>query len=136
MASTILSNRLIPGNFACTWPRAATILGAVIATLAIWCVATFAGNIDLHANGMDIGPVAVALGTLVPGLVAWGLLTFLERRTASAWPIWRTIAFIVLAISLLGALGADTGTGKIVLGIMHGFAGAIIIKGFSNTVRA
>jgi len=135
MASNTVRHRTSLENLACTWPRAATILGAVIANLVIWAISTYVGQVDLHVNGTDVGPVLVAGVTLLAGLVAWGLLAFLERRMANAWKIWRNIALAVLVISMIGPLGADEALGKTTLSLMHVFAGAIIIKGFSNTVR-
>lgn len=135
MASHTFAGSFSPHDLACTYPRAATIVGAVVANLAIWTVSRYVGQVHLRANGMDIGPFAVGGVTLLIGLGAWGLLAFLERRTANAWPIWRNIALAVLVISMLGPLGADEALGKTALSLMHVFAGAIIIKGFSNTVR-
>jgi high-affinity Fe2+/Pb2+ permease len=123
------------GDLACTWPRAATILGAIVATFMIYLVSTFAGRVDLAANGQDIGPLHVIGMTLIAGLIAWGLLAFLERRTSRAWTMWRNIALVALVISMLGPLGADDPTARIVLSVMHAVAGAIIIRGFRLTAR-
>lgn len=136
MVSKTLSSRFSPGELACAFPRAATILGAIVANLVVWAIATYIGGVDLHVDGTEVGPVAVVIATLLAGLVAWGLLAFLERRSANAWTIWRNIALVALVISiLLGPLGADEALGKTTLSLMHAIAGAIIIRGFSNTVR-
>lgn len=120
-----------------SWPRPMTILGATLATLAIYLVATYAGNIDLAANNgaTTIGAIDVVLGTIVPSLGAWGMLAILERRTDRAWTIWRAIAIAVLILSMLGPFGADNQESRVVLWVMHAVAGAIIIKGFSRTVK-
>ena len=135
MTSNTLINSFSSHKLTRAHPRAWIILGAIIANLVIWTISRYAGHVDLSVNGSDVGPFAVVIVTLLAGLVAWGLLVFLEQRTANAWTIWRNIALVVLVISLLGPLGADKAPGKTTLSLMHVFAGAIIIKGFSNTVR-
>lgn len=136
MATHMMSGRSRLGDLACAFPRAATIFGATLATFAIYLFSTFAGQIDLVANaGRVIGPLDVIIGTIVPGLLAWGLLAFLERRTDRAWAIWRAIAIAVLILSMLGPIGAENGGARVVLSVMHAFAGAIIIKGFSRTAK-
>lgn len=137
MAHTFMTRRLSPGGLSCAYPRAATILGAVVATLTIYLITRYGGQVELTMqNGATtITAIDVLIGTLVPGLGAWGLLSFLERRTDRAWPIFRGIAIAVLIVSLLGPLGADEALGKTALSIMHVIAGVIIIKGFSHTAR-
>lgn len=137
MAHTSISRPFSPGDLSRAYPRAMTILGAIIATLTIHLVATYAGQADFSVNNgqMTVGAVHVVVGTLVPGLGAWGLLAFLERRTDRAWTIFRAIAITILIVSMLGPLGADESIGRVALSVMHAVAGAIIIKGFSRTVR-
>lgn len=137
MATNRMAGRSWLDDLSISWPRPMTILGATLATLAIYLVATYAGNIDLTMDdgATTIGAIDVVLGTIVPGLGAWGLLAFLERRTGRAWTIWRAIAIAVLVLSLLGPFGADEQGGRVVLWVMHAVAGVIIIKGFSRTVK-
>ena len=137
MASSSMTRRLSPGGLSRAYPRAITILGAVIATLVIYLVTTYLGQVDLTVNNgeMTITAVDVVVGTLVAGLIAWGLLAVLERRTGRAWTIFRGVAIAVLIVSMLGPLGADEALGKTALSVMHVFAAAIIIKGFSRTAR-
>jgi uncharacterized membrane protein len=133
MASNTIPGRFSFGDLACEYPRAATVLGATLATLAIWAISTYAGQVDMTVNGSKVGPLDVALATLVAGLAGWGLLAFLERRTKSAWTIWRNIAIAVLVLSMLGPIGAEEASGRTALSVMHAFAGAIIIRNFSRT---
>ncbi len=136
MATNTMSGRSWLGDLSCILPRAATILGATLATFIIYLVSTFIGDVDLVENtGRTIGPGMIIVGTIVPGLVGWGLLALLERRTGNAWTIWRNIALVVLVISFLGPISAENDGARVVLSVMHAFAGAIIIKGFSRTVE-
>lgn len=137
MATNRMSGRSWLDDLSISWPRPMTILGATLATLAIYLVATYAGQIDLTMdNGATtIGAINVVLGTMAPGLGAWGLLALLERRTDRAWTIWRAIAIAVLVLSMLGPFGADEPASRVVLWVMHAVAGVIIIKGFSRTAK-
>lgn len=112
--------------------RAMAIVDAIVLNIVIliagrfiiadWPVATV-GDDD-----QTIGFVPVILVTLVVGLVAWGLLTLLDRITANARTVWTAIAVIVLLVSLLGPLGSGVGTSsKIVLALMHVGAAVTII---------
>jgi hypothetical protein len=134
MASNTIPERFSFRDLACEYPRAATVLGATLATLAIWTISTYAGQVDMTVNGSQVGPVDVVLATLAAGLAGWGLLAFLERRTKSAWTIWRNIAIAVLVVSMLGPIGAEEASGRTALSVMHAFAGAIIIRNFARTV--
>ena len=136
MATKTVPGRFSIRNLGCSYPRAASILGAIVATLTIWAVSTFAGQADLTVNGSEIGPFDVVLATLIAGLTGWGLLAFLERKTNNAWTRWRNIAIAAVVISMLGPLSAEDTMSRTVLSIMHAFAGAIIIKGFSRTIPA
>ena len=133
--ATMTSDRFSLGAFYCAHTRVAAIVRAVTATLGIWAISVFIGRVDLAVDGKAIGPVAVVVVTLLAGLAGWGLLALLERRTARAWPIWRTIAIIVLVLSMLGPIGADTSLGRTTLSVMHVFAGAIVITGFAPRSR-
>lgn len=137
VASNSMIRRFSPGDLSCAWPRAMAILGAVIATLVIYLVTTYVGQVDLTVNDGEtkVGAAEVVFATLVAGLVAWGLLALLERSTDRAWPIFRAIAIAVLVLSMLGTLGADEALGKTALSVMHVFAAVIIVRGFSRTTR-
>jgi hypothetical protein len=70
----------------------------------------------------------VIVVTLLVGLVAWGLLSLLERMTPRAAAIWTAIAVIVFALSLFGPLGSGVNaSSKVVLACMHVGAAAPII---------
>jgi hypothetical protein len=133
--ATMISDRFSLGAFYCAHTRVAAVVRAVAATLGIWAISTFIGRVDLSVDGRAVGPISIVVATLLAGLAGWGLLALVERRTARAWPIWRAIAIVVLVLSMLGPLGADTGAGKTTLSVMHAFAGAILITGFAPRTR-
>lgn len=134
MATPSTFGRIAPAAFLRGHARLRTVINATLATLGIWFVAHVIGGVDLTTPQGEVGPIAVALTTLLVGFAGWGLLALLERRTARAWTIWRTIAIVVLVVSLLGPVGAETGSGRIVLSVMHAFTAAILITGFARTV--
>lgn len=117
--------------------RINTIISAVVAAMAIWAISTFIGGVDLSVNdgALEVGLLDVVVVSAGVGLVGWGLLAFLERQTSRAWTIWRTIAIVLLIVSMLGALGADTTLGRTTLSLLHAAVGVILIKGFSATIR-
>src|SRR5689334_6042682 len=90
------------------------VVGAVCGLIAWTMLGPVAGHdlvVRLGPNGATqrVGPVAVIVTALVAGLAGWGLLAILERLTTHARTIWTVLAFVVLAVSLLGPLnGVDT----------------------------
>ena len=84
------------------------MLGAVLAGSGVWLVLTLTGGplaVDVPGRGA-VGLPDVVVAALVAGLAGWALLAALERRTRAAPRIWRAIAAGVLAVSLLGPVGA------------------------------
>lgn len=120
--------------------RIIVVLAATVATVVVWLLAHSAFGVDLKAKtgGTKSSAVtlpAVIVVTLLIGLLAWGLLALLERKSASAGKTWTIIAGIVFVISLLGPAGG-VGTGaKLSLLCIHLAAGLIIIPGLSRTAR-
>jgi hypothetical protein len=114
--------------------RALTVLAAIVATLVIWAVETLLLGIDLRARPVPgaapvvVGPAAIAFGTLLAGLVAWGLLAALERLTSRVRTVWVIVAVVALLISLAGPLGGGvTAMAAVGLACMHLAAAAILI---------
>src|SRR5262245_1442006 len=103
--------------------------------VAIAAIATLAEFLILRAAGIDfavrqgssiihVGPVAVALATVLAGLAAWALLALLKNRG-----VWIAIALAVLVISLVGPLGAQNPGAGVGLAAMHMTVGIIVILG-------
>jgi hypothetical protein len=113
--------------------RLLTVPVAAAAALAVWALAVPLGGVDLavdqSGSRQTVGPVLVVAASLVAGAAAWALLAVLEKATARAGRIWTIIAAAVLAVSLLGPLGAVTTAATLVLMGMHVAVGAVLIAG-------
>jgi hypothetical protein len=113
--------------------RLAAVLTATAADLVLWAAASPIGNVDLVVDQggtpLTVGPVLIALASLVTGFAAWGLLALLEKFTARAGLIWTVTASAVLALSLTGPLAAETTAAMLVLMGMHVATGAVLIAG-------
>ena len=115
--------------------RALCVMGAVAAAVAVWAVAVLGLGVHLTIRFGDGAPQSVAVGlvvgaSLVGGLLGWGLLTLLERRTAAARAIWTATALVVLVISLsLPLIAATTFSAKVTLALMHVAVGSVLIAG-------
>lgn len=112
--------------------RATALIAAIVANVAILVVGRIVnGEFPIATVGDDdqsIGFAQVIVVTVLVGLVAWGLLALLERRTPRATAIWTAIAVIVFVLSLLGPLGSGVNTSsKVVLACLHVGAAATII---------
>jgi hypothetical protein len=106
----------------------------VASALILWAVNDPWGGIDLAVRQggtvQQVGPVAVAVTALLAGLAAWALLAVLEKTVRRPARTYRIIASVVLALSLLGPLGAGIGIScKLVLLAMHLTVGAILVIG-------
>ncbi|WP_197034772.1 DUF6069 family protein [Glycomyces sp. NRRL B-16210] len=113
--------------------RFLVVIAASAAALLLWAIAVPVAGVDLtvRQGGADqeVGPVMVVFAGLVAGFAAWGLLAALERATARAGRIWMVIAAAVLAVSLLGTLGAVGGAATLVLMGEHLVVGGVLIGG-------
>ena len=115
--------------------RAGVILLAVAVAMADWFVSTRLIGLDLivHQGSGDqqIRPVLVAAAPVISGLLGWLLLAVLERAIPRrAALIWRVVAVIVLAASLLSPITmAESVATMITLISMHLLVGAILIIG-------
>ncbi|KQR17620.1 DUF6069 family protein [Cellulomonas sp. Leaf334] len=106
-------------------------LVAVAATalaLAVWVLAVPVAGVDLAAGtpARTVGAVSVVVTTLVVTLAAWGVRTLLRRRTPVAW--WLTCG-VVLAVSLLGALGGTSPAAVGTLVALHLVVGLTVAAG-------
>lgn len=112
-------------------PRRATVAGVtVLAALAVWVVAVPLIGVDLvvPAAGSTVGPLAVAVTSLLAALLGWALLAVLERRTSRARRTWTITASVIALLSLAapltsGASPAVTAT----LVAMHVAVAAVLI---------
>jgi hypothetical protein len=114
--------------------RALAVLAAVIGAVLVWVIADPLLNADLDVRFGDSGAVdhiaarAVAVTTLALGLLGWGLLELLERRSPRGQDIWVAIAVLAMLLSLLGPIaGGMTIAATVGLLAIHIVASAILI---------
>lgn len=131
--STPVDHPTVPTSTPLAARRGTTVLAAVAAPVALWCIAGPLAGIEMTADvagvATPVGPVAVIVAALVAGLAGWGLLAVLERTTRRARAAWTWTAVAVLVLSLAGPLSSSAsgpaGTG--VLAAMHLACGAVLI---------
>ena len=112
------------------------VAAAVLAAEAVWVLAVLVLGIRLQAPAgtgypepVDIGPLNVALASVVLSLVGWAVLATLERLTPHARRIWLVLALLALAASLAMPL-SGTGVGaanRAVLVLMHVVVAGILV---------
>ncbi|MDG4824701.1 DUF6069 family protein [Asanoa sp. WMMD1127] len=117
--------------------RVVAVFGTVAANLVVWAVAVPVLGVDLAVRSGDgtteISPAAVAVTTMLAGLLGWTLLGLLQRRTRRPGLVWTWIACAVLAVSLLGPLGAASAAAGATLAAMHLVAGAGLVPALART---
>ncbi|NUP67928.1 MAG: hypothetical protein HOW71_37825 [Nonomuraea sp.] len=111
-----------------------TVISTPAVALAVWALAVPLAGVTLTVRQGDgtqtIGPLLVAVVTLLAGLAGWALLAVLERWTARPARTWRIVALVVLAVSLLGPLGSAVGAAAtLVLLLLHVAVGAVLVVG-------
>jgi hypothetical protein len=120
--------------------RWVTVLVAMASGIAVWTVVHPFLGVDLEvktAGGstQQVSQLAVALTSLVVGFAGWATVAALERFTRSPRTVWNAVAGVVLALSLLGALGAQNTGAKVGLVVLHLVVGGILLVGLARTVR-
>lgn len=116
--------------------RSVTLVLAATAALVVWAVGVPLAGLDLTvgsgATAQSVGPASVVVVPLLAGGVAWALLALLESRLRNGRRVWRITAWTMLALSLLGPVGAGA-AGKVlgVLVAMHLVAGVTLIVGLA-----
>ncbi|MFC4947321.1 DUF6069 family protein [Pseudonocardia sp. GCM10023141] len=122
------------------WIRPATIGVAVLAALVLWIVLVPVAGLELAAlQGpalLQVDAVSVAVATAVVGLLGWGLLALLERRSASGLRYWTIVAACVCVLSTGDPLinGVTLGA-KLGLAALHLVVGLVVIVGFRRGQR-
>lgn len=114
--------------------RTLAIAAAVVVNVIILGIGRLAKG-DLPVAKINGNPqtinVAMVIGvTALVGIIAWGLLSVLERMMTHerARTIWTVVALAIFLLSLLGPLsGGVNASSKIVLACMHIGAAATII---------
>lgn len=114
-----------------------TVIGAPAAALAVWCLAVpLAGVVLTVRQGgvtQTVGPVTIALASLLAGLAGWALLAALERFSARPGRLWTITALVVLIVSLLGPLGGAVGpAATLTLVLLHLAVAAVLFPGLGR----
>jgi glycopeptide antibiotics resistance protein len=119
----------------------AAVLGATVAAVAIWVVATAAGAELTVSFGTSqpiqkITVVNVVVAALVGSLAGWGLLALLRRFTAKARAVWTVTSIVAALLSLAGPLStiASAGT-KAWLVSMHLAVATVLIAVLRRTTE-
>lgn len=120
-----------------TRTRALGVAGAVLAALATWVITGAALGADLQvAPGTDqpqsVSAGSVLVASLLAGLVGWGALALLERRTPRARRIWTVLALAVLALSLAPAQAGVTTADTMSLAAMHLAVAAVLVPALAG----
>lgn len=118
--------------------RFLAVIGAAAAALAVWAAAQSAATLTVRLGTgqrlVHVGPISIAVVTVLAGLTGWGLLAALERFAVHARAAWTATAVIVLVVSLAGPLSAGTSdVTKAALACMHLAAASVLIPVLART---
>ena len=132
MSATTMQN-IRPTIVGLNRSRAAGVVAAVLAAVAVWAVAVPILGVSLVIRfGNDtpegVGLPAVIGGSLVLSVMGLGLLVALETVTSRARTIWTVVACVALAASLgLPLVAAATQATLGTLALMHIAVAAVLI---------
>ena len=123
--------------------RGLTVLAASGAAVVVWSALTAAG-LDLvvepgTTSAQTVGLAPVIITSLGAGLVAWAVLTLLERYAgARATRVWQVGAGLVLLVSLFPVLapGSTTTATRASLAVLHVLVAAVVVVGMARPVRS
>ncbi|UOQ90176.1 DUF6069 family protein [Agromyces endophyticus] len=120
--------------------RAATVAAAVVLPLLVWVVAVPLAGLDLVAGvgptAQTVTPASIVAVALLMGFAAWGVIALLERVTRHGRRIFAIVGWTLLALSLLGPVGAGaSGAVLVTLLAMHLVTGGAIIIGLPLAAR-
>jgi hypothetical protein len=93
-----------------------------------------AGGVDMTVKSggggtFEVGLVSVLVTTAVVSVAGLWLLGFLERRDPRGQQAWSALACFVLAVSLLGPLGATSLSAGLALVSLHLVVGTALVVG-------
>lgn len=125
------------------WAGLAAAVVAAVANGIVFWLATVSFGLPLYVAPVpDLNPaplslVAVIITSVIPALIAAGLLALLARWVRRPWHWFWSIALVVLLLSLGGPLSATADPiTKIVLGIMHLVAAVAIVGTLTALARS
>ena len=140
MTQTITDSRIRPAR-ARRARRACTLIAATIFALAVWTISSPILGIDVLVGtgptAQNIGPVPVAIVSIIAGGAAWTLLALLEKAGTTGRRVWQIIGWLVLAVSLAGPLTmAASADVLITLLAMHLVVGVTLLLGLVSPGRS
>lgn len=113
-------------------PRRVVPLAAALAAAVVWAAGTATG-VELAARSgtttQDVGLGSVVVVALVVGYAGWGVRALLDRTRSGGERAWLVTCAVVLAVSLLGPLGAVSPGAGAVLATEHLAVGAVVALG-------
>jgi hypothetical protein len=117
------------------WIRAIGCLGATLAAVTVWAVASAGFGVEVRAPAMgerpahDVTAANVAAAAAVASLAGWCLAALLERVTVHARWAWAAIAGLVLVASLGAPLTGEgiTTASSTVLVLLHLTVAGVLI---------
>ena len=117
-------------------PAIAVVAAAAVAAEVVFLAVHQAAGVDLAVRGGDtvthVGAVSVAVVSVLVALAGWGLLALLRRVSTRGRRIWTVVATVVLVVSLLGPLGAESASALLGLAALHLTVGAVVIFGLRS----
>jgi len=118
--------------------RAGVVSAAACAAVVVWCLLHPVLGVDLAvwsgSSETTVGVADVVLAALLVGCAGWGALGLIERRRpCRARRPWTWLAITVLAVSLVGPLGATSMAAGLGLLTLHLAVGLIMIMGLRST---
>jgi hypothetical protein len=117
--------------------RAATVVAAPAAALAVWALTRVMGvDLVLKSGHGTVGPGAVVATALVAALAGWLVVRQVERRSAQPQRLWVLIGSTALGLSLIGPSWLADGTSAVALISLHVVTAAVVIGGFAATLPA
>jgi hypothetical protein len=138
MTSTNAATGLTPAKQNTNGPRIIAVVVATLVTAAVWFVARVAFDVkvvaETGATETTVQLPSVIIATVVSGLLGWGVLELLERKTSSPRTVWFVVGAVVLVLSMFtGPLGGVTTGAKVTLVLLHLAAGLVLIPGLGRT---
>jgi hypothetical protein len=121
-------------------PAVLAVVAAALTAVLVWFVAAVLADVDVRVapGGAEtaVGVGAVVAAATVAGLLGWALLAVLARTVRRPGAVWRTVAVVVLLLSLGGPLSSGVGTSSlVVLVALHAAVAAVLVALLPRAVR-
>jgi hypothetical protein len=114
--------------------RALGIVATLVVTLAVWLLGHLAGAdywISDSQGTVRIDALVTTQVTVVLGLVGWGVLALLERRTRHGTTARTVLAAVVVLASLIPIVLVEATTAtRVALAAVHLAVGAVLVPVF------